>query len=297
MQNRVEAESICLNPPLHELAAKSELNYHIHLSLDIKMEVIHFALRSIEWNKKRQIVIVCSQKDKDAYVGLLNSLGLVAKVKHESRWVWLKGADLASAPSISFAHCPSGNEEALAGYCLNNLRFIASGDYLTAKALLVLKAGLTNKDNSLVTFGERNPDPKITEHWIKAIGAESKSLIDKLEALIGILRKGKYEFADEKVCQEYLEEHFTNLGLRFEREYRLSDGRSIIDFFFPNSGIGLEVKASKAWNKMGVYRQCERYCLNPEVTGLILATAKPQGLPEQIEGKPTRFYYLGENGL
>ncbi|MBT2909663.1 hypothetical protein PL84_03585 [Vibrio anguillarum] len=129
------------------------------------------------------------------------------------------------------------------------------------------------------------------------VGAESICLNDKLEALIGILRKGKYEFADEKVCQEHMAKHFESLGLRFEREYRLSDGRSIIDFFFPNSGIGLEVKASKAWNKMGVYRQCERYCLNSEVAGLILATAKPQGLPEHIEGKPTRFYHLGENGL
>lgn len=126
---------------------------------------------------------------------------------------------------------------------------------------------------------------------------KSFTLHEKLEGLIGILRLGKYEFADEKVCQEHLAQHFTNQGLRFEREYRLSDGVSVIDFFFPNSGIGLEVKASKAWNKMSVYRQCKRYCLCPEVKGLILATAKPQALPENIEGKPARFYLLGENGL
>jgi hypothetical protein len=127
--------------------------------------------------------------------------------------------------------------------------------------------------------------------------ADKFSLTDKIDALIEVLRKGKYEFADEKICQDHMEEHFDNLGLRFQREYRLSDGRSIIDFYFPNSGLGLEVKASKTWNKMGVYRQCERYCRNPEVKGLILATAKPQGLPELIEGKPSRFYHLGENGL
>ncbi|EKF9218930.1 MULTISPECIES: hypothetical protein [Vibrio] len=129
------------------------------------------------------------------------------------------------------------------------------------------------------------------------VGAESICLNEKLEALIGILRKGKYEFADEKVCQEHMAEHFEAIGLRFEREYHLSDGSSIIDFFFPNSGLGIEVKASKSWNKMSVFRQCERYCLNPEVNGLILATAKPQGLPESIEGKPARVYFLGGSAL
>ncbi|MBO1897745.1 hypothetical protein HNW13_018565 [Shewanella sp. BF02_Schw] len=123
------------------------------------------------------------------------------------------------------------------------------------------------------------------------------STLSRMDALLVLIRQGKYEFADERICQQYMEEYFSQLGLTFLREYRLQDGLSIIDFYFPNSGVGLEVKASKKWNKMAVYRQCHRYCKNEEIKGLILATARPQGLPESINGKPSIIYLLGENGL
>ncbi|EGR2118897.1 hypothetical protein G6355_12310 [Vibrio cholerae] len=118
-----------------------------------------------------------------------------------------------------------------------------------------------------------------------------------MDALVELLRKAKLRISDEKKCQEDLEQFLLSEGLPFSREHHLSDGRSIIDFFFPRSGIGIEVKVLKNWGKMKIYRQCKRYCDNTELKGLILMTACPQGLPDIIQGKPAKLHFLGENAL
>ncbi|EOX4129383.1 hypothetical protein [Vibrio cholerae] len=118
-----------------------------------------------------------------------------------------------------------------------------------------------------------------------------------MDALVELLRKAKLRISDEKKCQEDLEQFLLSEGLLFSREHHLSDGKSIIDFFFHRSGIGIEVKVLKHWGKMKIYRQCKRYCDNTELKGLILMTACPQGLPDLIQGKPAKLHFLGENAL
>lgn len=112
-----------------------------------------------------------------------------------------------------------------------------------------------------------------------------------LEALIEILKLGRFDYSDEKICQEQIGNHLSKYGVQFVREFRLKYG--IVDFFFPRSGLVMEVKASSQWSKTQVFRQCERYCESTEVTGLLLATGKVQGLPKTINGKPARIYQLG----
>ena len=113
-----------------------------------------------------------------------------------------------------------------------------------------------------------------------------------IETLLNILQSKAYDYIDEKRCQDQMEEHFSELGIGFIREFRL-DEHSRIDFFFPNSGIGLEVKAGKSWSRMKVYRQVERYTKSPDIRGVILATGRAQTLPALINDKPIRLHCLG----
>ena len=114
-----------------------------------------------------------------------------------------------------------------------------------------------------------------------------------LDALCSLLeREGRFDYSDEKICQNQIEEFLNRKGITFLREHELP-GAGITDFYFPNSRLVLEVKAGKGWSKRGVYRQCERYCGHPDVQGLLLATGKIQGMPESINGRPVRIYQLG----
>ena len=116
-----------------------------------------------------------------------------------------------------------------------------------------------------------------------------------IDAIVEILKRGRFDYADEKICQSQIENHLLQCGVEFIREYVFANG--IADFFFPNSGLVLEIKGSSQWSKTRVFRQCERYCENKEVTGLVLATGKAQGLPGSINGKPVRIYQLGISNL
>lgn len=78
----------------------------------------------------------------------------------------------------------------------------------------------------------------------------------------------------------------------FCKEYPLA-GAGIIDFFIGGPGIEVKIKGSP----MGIYRQLERYAKHPEVTELILITAKSMTLPETIEGKPANFIQLSKAWL
>lgn len=115
--------------------------------------------------------------------------------------------------------------------------------------------------------------------------------LEPIDAIVELLRRGRFDYADEKICQSQIASQFLKVGVVFEKEFAFENGTA--DFFFPRSGIVLEVKASRHWNKTQVYRQCERYCENDIVKGLVLATGKAQGLPQKIYGKPIRVYQLG----
>lgn len=116
-----------------------------------------------------------------------------------------------------------------------------------------------------------------------------------IQTLIKLLSTGRYCLNDEKKCQEDMSKVFDDNGITYKREFKLKDG--IVDFFLPNSGIAIEIKVSKSWGKLSVFRQCEKYCNDEKVKGLLLATGSAQNLPPTINDKPASVYFLSETGL
>lgn len=113
------------------------------------------------------------------------------------------------------------------------------------------------------------------------------SVLETTDALLA----GKYSLSDETAAQDDIENVLINHGIAYEREKALSES-DIVDFFLPETGIAIEVKAAKDWSKTRVYSQCERYCKHDSVKGIVLATAKMQGLPKFIAGKPAKVFQM-----
>lgn len=111
--------------------------------------------------------------------------------------------------------------------------------------------------------------------------------------LATFIARGRYRQGDEFALHADLDARLTRAGIEFEREVRLSPGNRI-DFLFPN-GVGIECKARA--RKRDTYRQLERYADEPRITGLILVTATPVGLPQHINGKPLFYIPLGRTSL
>ncbi|MFL7013678.1 SNF2-related protein [Enterovibrio norvegicus] len=116
-----------------------------------------------------------------------------------------------------------------------------------------------------------------------------------LEQLKATLNQGTYSVMDEKETQSQIADILTCSHIAFEKEKRFKNG--IADFYLPESGIVIEVKANKQWNKLEVFRQCERYCEEESVSGILLATGKIQGLPSTISQKPASVFQLGISSL
>jgi hypothetical protein len=122
------------------------------------------------------------------------------------------------------------------------------------------------------------------------------SVKDAISLLLSLLDQVSIDYNQESVAQRQIGDHLDRLGVEYYKEYRLSCG-GIIDFYFPKSKLGLEVKASKSWSKKSVFRQCERYLLNAAISGLVLATGRAQGMPSEIAGKPVVVYQLSRGSL
>jgi predicted AAA+ superfamily ATPase len=105
--------------------------------------------------------------------------------------------------------------------------------------------------------------------------------------LIQQLRKRKFMFTTEKVLQGELEKFFRTVKsnpLKVRREYYLDQqNKNIIDFFFIDEGIGIEVKIKGS--KRSIYNQLERYSKFEQIKVLILITNKAMGVPETLNNK------------
>lgn len=107
-----------------------------------------------------------------------------------------------------------------------------------------------------------------------------EELINQIGDIIGSTR---FSLQDEKVMQAEIAIAFDKAGRTYSREHHLSD-ESIPDFFIEGIAIEIKIKGSA----MAIYRQCERYCMFPEVKALILVTNKSMALPDEIvKGKPS----------
>lgn len=93
---------------------------------------------------------------------------------------------------------------------------------------------------------------------------------------------------DLSICLE--ENHFN-----FKREYWLGDN-GIIDFYFPDEKIGLELKIKKG-SPISIFRQLERYSLSDDIESLILLTNKSMGVPKLSTGKNVILMSAGRSWL
>lgn len=89
----------------------------------------------------------------------------------------------------------------------------------------------------------------------------------------------------ESALQDALDETFRAQGFNFIREHRLTKADRI-DFFFPDSCLGLEIK--RLGSLSAVTRQLFRYLQSPQLDELVLCTTlvKHTRVPHQLAGKP-----------
>lgn len=100
---------------------------------------------------------------------------------------------------------------------------------------------------------------------------------------------------NEKVLQAQISEIFKKSGLQFVPEHRL-DEKNRVDFLV-HDHVAVEVKISGTFQKMAIYRQCERYAKFDYVKSVILITGRSIGFPSDIGGKPCYVINLGKAWL
>lgn len=133
-----------------------------------------------------------------------------------------------------------------------------------------------------------------TEHDYGMTDANLESVWVEAAKVARLIERSKFPLTNEKDVQAAIEIVLSLSNIAFKREYRLTE-RDIPDFFL-RGGIVIEVKM-RGQQKMGIYRQLERYAEHPSVSVLILATNIAMGLPEVIDGKPTLMASLGKGWL
>lgn len=121
-------------------------------------------------------------------------------------------------------------------------------------------------------------------------------IADDMERVIRAISANGLSLGHEAKLQEELGQLMRQAGLPVERELSTESGDRM-DYFVARSGLCIEVKANKNWSALAVYRQLERYAADSRVRGLLLLTARAQGLPEYVGGKPARVHALGEAAL
>lgn len=106
------------------------------------------------------------------------------------------------------------------------------------------------------------------------------------------LTQKRLPFTTEVELQDAVEQALRDAGISFLREHR-RDGMNRFDFVV--SGVVIEVKVSGS--ARNTYRQVKRYCLLPEVLGVVVVTGKTIGMPEVVEGKPVAVHSVGKAWL
>lgn len=92
----------------------------------------------------------------------------------------------------------------------------------------------------------------------------------RLRHLASHLRGFAYRYHDEVQLHGVLEEVLTKEGEHgFIREFAI-DRKNRFDFWFPNEGLVIEVKVDGTLSS--ALRQVDRYCMLPQVRGVLLAS-------------------------
>lgn len=113
------------------------------------------------------------------------------------------------------------------------------------------------------------------------------------QELVDILAAYDYHFGSETELHACIECALVGEDIEFEREHRL-DARNRIDFYIPDSRLGVEVKVEG--QALAVARQLLRYASSPTIAGLVLLTTRRQHrgtIPHELGGKPIAIGILG----
>lgn len=113
--------------------------------------------------------------------------------------------------------------------------------------------------------------------------------------IVRLLERHQFDLSTEKHLQSAVEEAFTEAGIVFEREKRLS--ASDIPDFLVSGGVVVECKLRNKSRKIDIYKQLERYATHPEVNVIVLASNSVMGLPVEIEDKPVYAASLSRGWL
>lgn len=114
----------------------------------------------------------------------------------------------------------------------------------------------------------------------------------KPQTFFSLIKGMRFTIDNEKQVEADIAERLANLD--FRRQYKLDDD-NIPDFFFPESGLTIELKIKG--NKRAIYQQIRRYAVFDEVTAIILLTSRSMGLPATINGKPIFIYNFSQAWL
>lgn len=112
-----------------------------------------------------------------------------------------------------------------------------------------------------------------------------------LEILKGIrINKVEYEF----YLQELIAFIFLKEKINFHKEYKLSS-RNRIDFFLPESGIGIEIKIGKPSSRK-VANQIHRYTDHDKIRELVIVVERNLfRVPVELNGKKIHYISLSSN--
>jgi len=110
-------------------------------------------------------------------------------------------------------------------------------------------------------------------------------------ALCQLVKKAAIDNLSENDCRSIIEMLFIKYDVVFRKHYALAEGY-VPAFYLPRTKLVLDIKADKSLSRDSIYRECERYCLSDDVSGLVMASGI-QGLPSSIHGKPTGHHHLG----
>ena len=113
---------------------------------------------------------------------------------------------------------------------------------------------------------------------------------DVLGAVVGSLRRRRFNYQNEKELQAGIEAALKADGVGFEREFQLGDA-GVVDFFV-GGFLAVEVKIKGSPSE--VARQLLRYAARDEVRALVLVTGRAAlaTLPGELMGKPLHLVEL-----
>ena len=105
-------------------------------------------------------------------------------------------------------------------------------------------------------------------------------------SFLEILKSYRYSVGSEDTFQRGVEQALRAHGIVFFREYQLGSRYGRIDFYVPDGKVGIELKVNGSPSQ--VLRQLHRYAYCPDISALILLTARARLAfsPMQINGRP-----------